>query len=193
MEKRKIEIREEFCQFIEYFGENCTSNGSLFDEIRKLQTDVDFENEVEKYRVWLWKNSIQQNDLYDKIPHFLDIEIDYQYNLGSYLTDGLLPMSLKFNKKYQTTNGDVKECVMESLIQRIRSGDITEHPFHSIELGYDMKKDKHLSLRIESKPLKTIQMLYKKYSENDYKFLKQFYIDNFLGDSELVTDELEVV
>jgi len=193
---KRIKIKKG--SFIEHFGENCKSQCSLFDEIEREQKNVDLKNEQQKYSDWLWENShYNYEDMshspFDKIPNFLDIEIDYQYGLGGYQMDGLLPMSLKFDKKYQTTNGEVKEWVMESLIQRITNGDMTEHPFHSIELDYDIKKDKHLSLMIKSKPLKTIQMLFDKYSEGDNEFLKQFYIDNFLGDSELVENVLEEV
>ena len=181
----------------DYRNSESYNSRPLFDTLVFEQKKSDEEVEILKYREWFRENSIYGNekrerniDLTDLIPRFLQPKsCSRELSYYEYESNGRIVLDLTFDDKTKMTNMDIKEWIIYTLHERIQNGDTTESPFTKIEMGWDSKKERHLSIKLYSEPKSTILELFQKWKDGDHKYLGEYYKDNF--NSKVIIEEVE--
>tara|TARA_B100000073_G_scaffold342059_1_gene344524 strand:- start:2111 stop:2749 length:639 start_codon:yes stop_codon:yes gene_type:complete len=183
-----------------------TSLGStpLFDTIVSLTEKVDLEYQNKLLGKWMMENSPlnKQREGYDWtndcyfVPDCLELVQNYDnedYNIGMYLNKGIMVMDLVFEKQYRNSHRLLKEHILLSLNDRVKNGGVTPSPFNKIEPNWSSIDDCYKSLKIESNSPSPIVELYERFSNKDYDYLTDYYLEHFSLNKYVVVDGREVV
>ena len=183
-----------------------TSLGSypLFDTIVSLTEKVDLEYQNKLLRDWTMENSPhnKQREGYDWtndcyfVPDCLELVLNYDnedYNIGMYLNKGIMVMDLVFKKPYRNSHRLLKEHTLLSLNDRVKNGGVTPSPFNEIEPNWSPIDDCYKSLKIKSNSPSPIVELYERFSNKDYDYLTDYYLEHFSLNKYVVVDGREVV